>query len=383
VTVTATVTAIEETVAALRRDVIEVLKRRFVGRDEVIDLIALAVVAGEHLFLHGPPGTAKSALIHEFATAVRGRFFEYLLTRFSEPNEVFGPIDLARLREGTVATVITGMLPEAEFVFLDELFNANSAILNNLLSVLNERVYRRGAEVHKLPLLSLFAASNHLPEDEALRALFDRFLLRCHVDDLKREAMPRLLAAGWELERSGPTSSTVAAADLRVLSRQVYQVDLSPVTERYVEVVQKVRDLGIALSDRRAVKLLKVVAASALLCGRRAAMASDLWVLRYAWDREEQIGPLAALINAVVEPDADAPASHPRAAVPGRVDGEELARQLDAVEAEMRAGTSTLAAIARSRERVAELADQAAWLLDDDARNHLRERTARLLERLG
>ena len=110
------------------------------------------MTAGEHLFLHGPPGTAKSALIRQFALAVRGNYFEYLLTRFSEPNEVFGPIDLARLREGTVATVTTRMLPEGEFVFLDELFNANSAILNNLLTVLNERVYRRGAEVHQLPL---------------------------------------------------------------------------------------------------------------------------------------------------------------------------------------------------------------------------------------
>ena len=184
----------------LRTEVIEPLKRRFVGRDEVIDLIALAVTAGEHLFLHGPPGTAKSALIRQFASAVRGHYFEYLLTRFSEPNEVFGPIDLVRLREGTVATVTTGMLPEGEFVFLDELFNANSAILNNLLTVLNERTYRRGAEVHRLPLLSLFAASNHLPEDDALRALFDRFLLRCHVDNLTTRgdaaAAGRRLGAG-------------------------------------------------------------------------------------------------------------------------------------------------------------------------------------------
>src|SRR5436309_10665333 len=187
----------EQTVAVLREQVVDELKRRFVGRDEVIELIALAVVAGEHLFLHGPPGTAKSALIRRFATAVQGRYFEYLLTRFSEPNEVFGPIDLVRLREGTVATVTSGMLPEAEFIFLDELFNANSAILNNLLTVLNERIYRRGAEVHRLPVLSLFSASNHLPEDEALRALFDRFLLRCHVDNLRSDAMPGLLAAGW------------------------------------------------------------------------------------------------------------------------------------------------------------------------------------------
>ena len=133
---------VNEAVGRLRAEVVAPIKERFVGRDEVVDLVALAVVSGEHLFLHGPPGTAKSALIRDFAEAVRGRYFEYLLTRFSEPNEVFGPIDLVKLKEGTVATVTTGMLPEAEFIFLDELFNANSAILNNLLSVLNERVYR-------------------------------------------------------------------------------------------------------------------------------------------------------------------------------------------------------------------------------------------------
>jgi MoxR-like ATPase len=180
-----------------------------------------------------------------------------------------------------------------------------------------------------------------------------------------------------------PVATSVSAADLRVLSRQVYHVDLAPVTERYVEVAHKIRDLGIALSDRRAVKLLKVVAASAVLCGRRVAMVSDLWVLRYVWDREEQIDPLAALINGVLEPHADEPSGHPLAATPGRVDGEELARQLDAVEAELRAGASSLAAIARLRERVTDLSDHAAWLLDDAARGHLRERTARLLERLG
>src|SRR5580693_10089703 len=102
----------DDAVDRLRVEVVEPLKRRFVGRDEVVDLIALAVIAGEHLFLHGPPGTAKSALIRAFASAVRGRYFEYLLTRFSEPNEIFGPVDLARLREGTVATSTKGMLPE-------------------------------------------------------------------------------------------------------------------------------------------------------------------------------------------------------------------------------------------------------------------------------
>src|SRR5882724_8404205 len=137
-----------------------------------------------------------------------------MLTRFSEPNEIFGPIDIGKLREGNVVTVTKGMLPEAEFVFLDELFNANSAILNNLLTVLNERIYRRGIESHRLPLLSLFSASNHLQEDDALMALFDRFLLRCHVDHLKRDAMPELLRSGWALEREAPTATSVSARDL-------------------------------------------------------------------------------------------------------------------------------------------------------------------------
>ena len=374
---------IEETVGRLNREVVAPLKGRFVGRDEVIDLIALAVVAGEHLFLHGPPGTAKSALIRQFSEATRGHYFEYLLTRFSEPNEIFGPIDLVKLREGTVATVTTGMLPEAEFVFLDELFNANSAILNNLLSVLNERVYRRGAEARKLPLLSLFSASNGLPEDEALRALFDRFLLRCHVDNLKREAMPHLLAAGWEIERAGRIESSITAGDLRELSEQVYRVDLSGVTERYAEVVGRIRDLGIALSDRRAVKLMKLVAASAVLCDRALASVSDLWPLRYVWDREEQIGPLRSLIDGVLEPTANEAKAHPLAAVPDRVDGEELARQLDAADGELQAGKPSMATIARLRERVGDLADRASWLGDEASRKHLRRRAADLLERLG
>src|SRR5258708_19207429 len=249
----------DATVTRLRREVVDVLKQRFVGRDEVIDLIALALVAGEHLFLFGPPGTAKSALIRQFAAAVRGNYFEYLLTRFSEPNEIFGPIDLAKLRDGTVATVTAGMLPEAEFPFLDELFNPNTAILTNLPTLLNERVYRRGAERHDLPLLSFFSASNHLPEDDALKALFDRFLLRCHVDQLPRAAMPHLLTAGWALERPQPLQATVTAGELRRLTDAVYAVDLTPVRERYADLAFRVRDLGVALSDRRAVTTYELI----------------------------------------------------------------------------------------------------------------------------
>jgi MoxR-like ATPase len=374
---------VSDTLLRLRAEVIDPLKDRFVGRDEVIDLIALAVVAGEHLFLYGPPGTAKSALIRQFAAAVQGRYFEYMLTRFSEPNEIFGPIDIARLREGAVVTVTTGMLPEAEFVFLDELFNANSAILNNLLTVLNERVYRRGAETHRLPLLSLFSASNHLPDDDALRALFDRFLLRCHVPNLKPDAMPQLLRAGWALETGAALVSEVQAADLAALVGRLHQVDLSGVMGPYMEAVFKVRDLGVAFSDRRAVKVMKLLAASALLCGRDAPNASDLWVLRYVWDREEQIEPLAVLVNGMLEQHAAEADRHPLADVQPEPDGEELARELDTIERELAGGKLTLSALARLKERVADLADRAAWLGDANGRKYVLERARKCLEQLG
>lgn len=369
----------------LRTHVVDPLKARFVGRDEVIDLIALAVVAGEHLFLYGPPGTAKSALVRQFATAVRGEYFEYLLTRFSEPNELFGPVDLVKLREGKVTTVIDGMLPVAEFAFLDELFNANSAILNNLLTVLNERVYRRGAETHRLPLISAFAASNHLPEDDALAALFDRFLLRCRVDQLPREQLPALLTAGWALERepaSGLAFDAPSADDLRSMAAACRDVDLTGITEHYADAVTKARDLGVALTDRRAVKLLKLVAASAVLCGRSVANASDFWVLRYAWDRVEQIGPLGSLVNGLLE-QAPTEAAHQRAARPEQADAEALAKELDTADAELAGATPKLLDIARLRERVQAVADRAAWVPDSTARDHLIGRAGALLERLG
>ena len=396
----------------LQESVVEPLKQAYVGREEVVDLIALAIVAGEHLFLYGPPGTAKSALIRAFATAVDARYFEYLLTRFSEPNEIFGPIDLVKLREGMVATVTTGMLPEAEFVFLDELFNANSAILNNLLTVLNERIYRRGAETHRLPMLSLFSASNHLPEDDALGALFDRFLLRCRVEPLPREAVPRLLRAGWMLECKNGVSReplaeredysreplaeredyssplaprevrSLSADDLRSLSRRIFAVDLSPIDELYADAVFKVRDLGIALSDRRAVKVLRLVAASAVLCGRSVAAGSDLWVMRYVWDRDEQIGPLASLIQGILRQQPGEHA-HPLAVVPERVDGEKIAKQFDEVDSQLKEGNRTLAVLARLREQVNRLVDQAAWVADENARRHLLDRASALLERIG
>jgi len=139
----------------LMRDVLTPMKSAFVGKDEIIDVMGVCLAAGENLFILGPPGTAKTALVQELGHRLNCQVFDYLLTRFTEPNELFGPFDIRRLREGELITNTEGMLPEAALVFLDELLNANSAILNSLLMVLNERVFRRGRETRQLHLFVL------------------------------------------------------------------------------------------------------------------------------------------------------------------------------------------------------------------------------------
>src|SRR6185295_918941 len=318
----------------LTADVLAPLKSAFVGKDEIIDLLGVGLVGGENLFLLGPPGTAKGAIVQELARRIDGRVFDYLLTPFTEPNELFGPFDIRKLREGEMVTNTDGMLPEASFVFLDELLNANSAILNSLLMVLNERVFRRGRETRALPVLMVVGASNRLPEDDALGALFDRFLMRVPCDNVPADRLGDVLTAGWKLDLGQHEQRpTVDVEDVRSLHRLLVDVDLGAVREPIVKLTLRLRHAGIAISDRRAVKLQRLVAASALLCGRRSAILSDVWVFRYIWDTVEQQEIIAAVVQEVIRsvpPDDQGSAgSHPRAHGDAAPDPEALARDLD------------------------------------------------------
>ncbi len=374
-----------QTAKTITDDVLLPLKDVFVGKDEIIDLLGIALIAGENIFLHGPPGTAKSALVRELAKRLEGRVFDYLLTRFSEPNELFGPFDIRRLRDGDLVTNTEGMLPEAEIVFLDELLNANSAILNSLLMVLNERVFRRGRETRQLPTLMVVGASNALPEDEALRALFDRFLLRVRCENVPTEKLTDVLKAGWRLDSSGAQQvASVTADQVRDVQLLIRDVDLSAIQDTYVDTIQRLRHAGIDISDRRAVKLQRLIAASSVLCGRLTAQTSDLWVLRYTWDTEEQQSVLRAIIDdvtaAAVEQES---AVHPQARSGETVDPEQLARDLNHLADRLKGGDQPDRDQSFLKDQLGLLSERCQWVTDTNQRSQLDAIIAELWNKLG
>jgi MoxR-like ATPase len=370
----------------LTAEVLSSLKAAFVGKDEIVDLLGVCLAGSENLFLLGPPGTAKSALVQQLARRIDGRVFDYLLTRFTEPNELFGPFDIRKLREGDLVTNTEGMLPEAALVFLDELLNANSAILNSLLMVLNERIFRRGRETRQLPLLMVVGASNRLPEDDALAALFDRFLLRVRCDNVAPDRLGDVLSAGWKLDQGQVEAAPMMSVDeIRQVQSLVAEVDLSPARSAYLDVVHKLRAAGIPLSDRRAVKLQRLIAASAALCNRAKANNTDLWVLRYIWDVDEQREVIAAIVNPVVEAShAEILAtSHPRARQSDGPDAEELAKDLSRLSE--RLADVSLADTERTvlRDQLGLLAGRCQWVVNRQQRAFLDQKVASLWQQIG
>lgn len=365
----------------LQDAVLAPMKRTFVGKDEIIDLMGVCLVAGENLFLLGPPGTAKSALVHELGRRLDGRSFDYLLTRFTEPNELFGPFDIRRLKDGDLVTNTEGMLPEADFVFLDELLNANSAILNSLLMVLNERVFRRGRETRRLPMLMAVGASNRLPEEEALRALFDRFLARVRCDNVPEARLTEVLDAGWRLARPEAAPPTLHPDEVRELQAIVPQVDMSAARQDYLDLIGKLRRAGIAVSDRRAVKLQRLVAASAILCGRTQALASDCWVLAHTWETEEQQEVIAAILQPLLERSVGDQPAHPQAQARTAPDPEHLARDLASLATELDAGPDAVG-LARLRDRLGLLTGRCQWVTTAVQRTALQATIDGLWQRL-
>lgn len=281
---------------------------KFVRRvNELVRVYDFHVPETHSFFTNGllSHNTAKSALVRRAAELLNAKFFKYLLTRYTEPSELFGPLDIKALEEGKYVRLTAGKLPDAQIAFLDEIFKANSAILNALNTLLQERILYDGFTELRVDLWTLFGASNEVPEDPEIQSVYDRFLIRHFVRPVQEDLWRSLLRASWELEkqaslslRSGYDGRLLSIDEIKKLNEKLFEVDLSGVESKLLRLLAALESRGIHLTDRRKGKSLKVVAANAVLSGRTHATEEDLLSIKYVavrdWDDTEKVNTVLA-----------------------------------------------------------------------------------------
>lgn len=244
------------------------LNSLFVDRDREVVAAIASLISGEPAIFISPPGTGKTRLIEILSEMVNARYFYYLLTKFTEPDELIGPVDVASLKRGRYVRIVKGKLPEAEIVFLDEIFRASSAIRNFLLDIiLYKRVYN-GSDYLKAPILTVFTASNEVSQENEDAALYDRFTIRDFYGPVGFDSWKQLLEKGLMLEigRGSHFDPILSSDDVRMLQEGVKKraseaLGNEALIGKYLEVLAELKSTGVELSDRRKVKAIIVASA--------------------------------------------------------------------------------------------------------------------------
>ncbi|MHA1950663.1 MAG: AAA family ATPase [Candidatus Thorarchaeota archaeon] len=299
-----TKTTISEKVAKI----IGELDASFVERKKAVRLSLLAMLSGEHVVLLGPPGTAKSLLVRTICEAIQGgQYFDYLLTRFTTPDEIFGPLSIKKLEQDVYERQTDSYLPTAHIAFLDEIFKANSSILNSLLTLINERYFHNGSQLMEVPLISIFGASNETPEDETLSALYDRFLVRVLVKFVEEDESFSSIVFGKA--GSIPIKTKLSIKELESLSKSAQKVKVPKSVQEMILVLKRdLAEIGVVLSDRRWKQLIGFLKTMAAASNRRNVQETDLLILQeMLWDEPSQISGIRDTVwNAVVAAEHDA-----------------------------------------------------------------------------
>lgn len=300
-------------------DIITQLNNSYIEREEEITMLIIALISSTNAFLHGPAGTGKSQLTEDLSRRIQGsNYFRILMGKTTEPSEVFGPVSLMAMKNDIYKVNTDNKLPSAQIAFVDEVFKANSAILNSLLTIMNEKLFFNDV-VEEVPLISMIGASNEFIEEDSLVALYDRFLLRWHVDYIQDSSKRVDLFKNFlnsrktksklgikdEVAVTTECETTITIDELLFLNELCKEVDIPiKILKVYNKLFATLEKAGIVISDRRKNEGLKIIQATALLSDRNKATSDDFINLKYAlWNDINDIPIVIKELSLISNPD--------------------------------------------------------------------------------
>lgn len=295
------VTALNQKFVAIERE----LNKLFLERAQPVRGIILSTLSATNVLLLGPAGVAKSALIEQWNRRItHANYFYRLMTKYTTPEELFGPPSLKGLREESYRRVTRGKIPEMHTLFLDEVFKANSPILNSLLTVLNERTFDNDGDRMKLPLITVAGASNEIPESEdGLDAFFDRFLLKFYVKPIQESSNFVKMLQGGSLD--GPVENEVTLSEVHEAQLEILKLTVPEnVFEHMDRLRQTLRKDGIMVTDRSFKVALKILKAEAWLNGQTEVNTLNLEIFKnICWTKPDQEKVVHSTILELISPE--------------------------------------------------------------------------------